>query len=91
MKHELGRQMMKKFVGLGANTYSYLNNNDDDKKVKGIKKSVIKRNLKFRGYKKWLKHLKLKIALCKMLQFHLISWCGISPKTMQKLCLSSKF
>ena len=66
MKHELGRQMMKKFVGLGANTYSYLNNNDDDKKVKGIKKSVIKRNLKFRGYKKWLKHLKLKITLCEM-------------------------
>ena len=49
MKHELGGQMMKKFVGLGANTYSYLNNNGDDKKVKGIKKSVIKRNLKFRG------------------------------------------
>ena len=38
-----------------------------DKKVKGTKKFIIKRNLKFRDYKKWLKHLKLKIALCKML------------------------
>ena len=40
---------MKKFVGLRAKTYSYLEgDNDEDKKAKRTKKCVIKRNLKFR-------------------------------------------
>ena len=40
MKNELGRKIMKKFVGLKAKTYSYLkDNNDEDKEAKG-KKSV---------------------------------------------------
>ena len=56
MKDELGGQIMNKFVGLRAKTYSYLrNNNDKDKKAKGTRKCVIKRNLKFRHYKKCLK------------------------------------
>ena len=39
MKDELGRQIMKEFVGLKAKTYSYLEyNNDEDKKAKGTKK-----------------------------------------------------
>ena len=39
---------MKTFVELSANTYSYLkDNSDEDKKAKGTKKCVIKRNLKF--------------------------------------------
>ena len=44
MKDELGGQIMKEFVGLGAKTYSYLKeNNDEDKKIKGTKKRVIKK------------------------------------------------
>ena len=47
---------MKKFVGLKAKTYSSLkDSNGEDKKVKGTKKSIIKRNLNFKGYKKCLK------------------------------------
>ena len=39
MKNELGRQIMKEFVGLRAKTYSYLkDNNYEDKKAKGTKK-----------------------------------------------------
>ena len=39
-----------------SKTYSYLKgNNDDHKKTNGTKKCVIKRNLKFRDCKKWLK------------------------------------
>ena len=39
MKDELGGQIMKKFVGLRAKTYSYLkDNNDEDKKNKRDKK-----------------------------------------------------
>ena len=56
MKDELGGQIMKKIVGLRVKTYSYLKDkNDEDKKAKGIQKCVIKRNLKFRDYKKCLK------------------------------------
>ena len=48
MKQELGGQIMKEFVGLRANTYSYLKDiNDEDKKAKDTKKCVIKKNLKF--------------------------------------------
>ena len=47
---------MKTFVELSGNTYSYLkDNSDEDKKAKGTKKSVIKRNLKFSDSKKYLK------------------------------------
>ena len=56
MKDELGGQIMNKFVALRAKTYGYLKANDDeDKKVKGTKKWVMKRNLNFRYYKKCLK------------------------------------
>ena len=56
MKDELGRQIMKKFVRLRAKTCSYLkDNNGEDKKAKRTKKCVVKRNLKFRYYKKCLK------------------------------------
>ena len=55
MKDGLGGQVMKEFVGLRAKIYSYLkDNNDEDKKAKGIKKCVIKRKLKFEDYKNCL-------------------------------------
>ena len=48
MKDELGRQIMKEFVGLRVKTYSCLkDNNDEDKKAKGTKTFVLKRKLKF--------------------------------------------
>ena len=60
MKDEQGGQIMKKFVGLREKTYSYLkDNNDEDEQAKDIKKCVIKRKLKFKDYKKYLK-LKIK-------------------------------
>ena len=55
MKDELGGQITKEFVGLRAKTYSYLKlNKDEVKKSKGLKKCVIKRKLKFQGYKNCL-------------------------------------
>ena len=55
MKDELGRQIMKEFVGLRAKTYNDLkDNNDKDKKAKETKKSVIKRKLKFQDYENCL-------------------------------------
>ena len=55
MKDELGGQIMKELVGLRAKTYRYLKgNNDEDKKAKGTKKYVVKRELKFQDYKNCL-------------------------------------
>ena len=52
MKDELGGQIMKEFVGLRAKTYSYLiDDGCENKKSKGTKKYVIKRELKFQDYK----------------------------------------
>ena len=56
IKYELGRKIMKEYVGLRAKTYNYLKeNNGEDKKPKGTKKCVIKRELKFQVYKNCLK------------------------------------
>ena len=55
MKEKLGGQIMKEFVRLKARSYSYLKDkNDEDKNVKGTKKCVIKRKLKFEDYKNCL-------------------------------------
>ena len=48
MKDELGGKIMKEFVVLRPKTYSYLTDDfEEDKKAKGTKKCVIKRELKF--------------------------------------------
>ena len=55
MKYELGDKIMTTFVGLRAETYSYLtDDSSEDKRAKDKKKCVIKRNLKFENYKNCL-------------------------------------
>ena len=50
-KDELGGKIMKEFCALRAKTYTYLMDDDSEKKkTKGIKKCVIKRRLKFKNY-----------------------------------------
>ena len=52
MKDELGGKIMTEFVALRPKTYLYLTDDcEEDKKAKGTKKCVIKRGLKFNGYK----------------------------------------
>ena len=52
---------MKKFFGLRAKINSYLkDNNDEDKKAKGSKKSIIKRKIDLKGYKRCLKTSQIK-------------------------------
>ena len=52
---------MKEFAALTAKTFSYLTDNNEDKKSKGIKKFIKKRKLKFEDYKNCLKVTKLEI------------------------------
>ena len=61
MKDELGGKVMKDFVRWRTKTYSYLkeNNDDEDKKVKGTRKCVIKRKLKFEDYKNRLEAVQI--------------------------------
>ena len=51
-KDELGGKIMKEFCALRAETYAYIIDGDDieKKKAKGIKKCIIKRELKFVHY-----------------------------------------
>ena len=51
-KDELGGKIMKEFCVLRAKTYTYLMDDDNEKKkAKGIKKCVTKRTLMFENYK----------------------------------------
>ena len=51
-KDELGGKIMKEFCALRAKTYTYLMDDDSEKKkTKGIKRCVIKRRLMFENYK----------------------------------------
>ena len=54
MKDELGGGIMKEFVALRAKMYSYIDDKSELKKCKGIKKCVIKREIKFEDYKRCL-------------------------------------
>ena len=52
MKDELRGKIMTEFVAISPKTYSYsMYDGNSDKKTKGTKKCVIKRVLKFSGYK----------------------------------------
>ena len=59
MKDELGGQIVKEFVGLRAKTYSCLiDDHNENKKAKGTKKWVIKREIRFQDYKNCLNNAK---------------------------------
>ena len=50
MKDECGGEQITEFVGLRAKMYSYRVNGDEEKKAKGVKKNVIKKDLAFDDY-----------------------------------------
>ena len=54
MKDEAGGEIITKFVGLRAKNYSFLLGNKEQKKCKGIKKSVTKKNISFKDYENCL-------------------------------------
>ena len=60
MKDKLGGKIMTIFFEVKAKTYSYLiDDSSEDKKVKGTKKCIIKRKLKFENYKNCLETTQL--------------------------------
>ena len=62
MKDELGGKIMKELIGLRPKCYSYLTDDDNvDKKAKGTKKCVIKKEIMFNNYVECLKEKKKNI------------------------------
>ena len=54
MKDELGGKIITEFVTLRPKTYSFLTDDGKEDKAKGTKKCIIKKMIKFNGYKKCL-------------------------------------
>ena len=54
MKDELGGGIMEEFVALKPKMYSYKVSNAEFKKCKGVKKCVVKGNIRYKDYKKCL-------------------------------------
>ena len=64
MKDELGGKIMKEFIGLRPKCYSYLADDGNvDKKAKGTKKCVIKKEIMFNNYVECLKEKKENIKI----------------------------
>ena len=87
MKDELEGKIMIEFAALRPKTYSYLmDDGNSDKKAKGTKKCVIKRILKFNGYKDYL--LNSEIILKSQQRFKSKSR-NIYTEEVNKIALSS--
>ena len=54
MKDECGGKQITEFVGLRAKMYSYKVDETEEKKAKGVKKNVIKKDISFDDYYKCL-------------------------------------
>ena len=62
MKDELSGKIMTKFARVRAKIYIYLiDDGSEDKKTKGRKKRVIKKQIKFKNYKTILQQLNLRM------------------------------
>ena len=60
MKDELDGETVTELIGLTAKIHSYLiNDGSENKKAKGTKRCVIKRNPKFEDYKNYLEATQL--------------------------------
>ena len=87
MKDELGGTIITEFVALRPKTYSYLTDDcKEDKKAKGTKKCVIKRDLKFNNYKDCL--LNDKVVLKSQQRFKSKKY-DVYTENVNKIALSS--
>ena len=87
MKDELGGKIITEFVTLRPNTYLYLTDDcKEDEKVKGTKKCVIKRMVKFNDYKNCL--LKDEVVL-KLQQRFRSKGYDVYTENINKIALSN--
>ena len=87
MNDELGGEIITEFVTLRPKTYSYLTDDSkEDKKAKGTKKCVIKKMIKFDGYKKCLLNDK---AILKSQQRFISNKHDVYTEDINKIALSN--
>ena len=87
MKDEAGGKIIEEFVGLRAKLYSYkMFEGKEEKKCKGIKKSVIKNNISLENYKECLWSQKPQMRKMNVLRSH---GHEIFSETVNKIALSS--
>ena len=87
MKDEAGGKIIKEFVGLRAKLYSYkMFEGKEEKKCKGIKKSVIKKNISHEDYKECLFSKKPQMRKMNVIRSHKHE---IFSETVNKIALSA--
>ena len=87
MKDECGGEQIEEFVGLRSKLYSYRKKEKEEKKCKGVKKNVIKKEILFQDYKDCLfkeKEETRKMNLIRHRSHNLYTEC------IEKIALSSK-
>ena len=62
MKDETAGEPIKEFVGIRSKMYSFVSGSHEQKKIKGIAKPVIKRDLRFEMYKDTIKDEQIRLA-----------------------------
>ena len=87
MKDEAGGRIIEGFIGLRAKLYSYkMFEGKEEKKCKGIKKSVIKKNISFGDYKECLFSKKPQMRKMNVIRSHKHE---IFSETVNKIALSA--
>ena len=87
MKNELGGEIMSEFVALRPKMYAYKVGSKELKKCKGVKKCVVKKDIKFEDYKRCLltREMEHRLQLTLISKLH-----RISTIETNKLALSSE-
>ena len=87
MKDEAGGKIIEGFIGLRAKLYSYkMFEGKEEKKCKGIKKSVIKKNISFDDYKECLFSKKPQMKKMNVIRSHKHE---VFSETVNKIALSA--
>lgn len=87
MKDEAGGKIIEEFVGLRAKLYSYkILEGKEEKKCKGIKKTVIKKNITHEDYKKCLFSGNIQMRKMNVIRSHRHE---IFSETINKIALSA--
>ena len=86
-KDEAGGKLLAEFVGLRAKSYSFITDKGEEKKCKGIKKSVVKKGLTHEDYKNCLLSQEEQRRTMNVIQSHQHE---VYTETVNKIALSSK-
>ena len=87
-KDEAGGQQITEFVGLRAKLYSYkMDEGDEEKKCKGVKRAVVKNTISFNDYKDCLFNKQSHMRKMNVIRSHLHD---IYTETVNKVALSNE-